>query len=600
MLKKFFVIFLGSMAAIWLSAFLLLAGGLLFISSLVAGAGENMKVEANSVLVLDLRGEIRDRYEAPAVKDIVMGEYDDAAPTLDEMVTALELAANDPKISGVLIECSGSTMGYAARQELISAVEQFKKSGKWVYAYADNYTQGDYYVATSATRVFVNPSGSVDVHGLGSITPFFKNALDKLGIKVQIFKVGTFKSAVEPFILTEMSEPAKLQTREFLGSIWKDVTASVARARGVNRLMVTSWADSLLMTVPTDSLVSYKVVDEICYRRELDDKLRSLTSVNRGADLKLVTASEYLMAPNVATVKTSTEAPHIAVLYALGDIVDSGRGGIVGADMVPLIISLADDSNVKGLVMRVNSGGGSAFASEQIWDALQYFKSKGKPFYVSMGDYAASGGYYISCGADKIYCDPATLTGSIGIFGMMPDFQGLLNNHLGVNITTVGTGSNATFPNITSSLTAEQTAAMQRYVENGYALFTKRVADGRGLPLDSVLKIAEGRVWDGDKALKLGLVDGHADLTGVVKMMAKTTNIDARSTVAYPIETDKPLEALMRNLLTQTQMVGLMNSEAVAALGMQTPHTVEQFVSLINLLTHGFTIQARMEGIQLQ
>lgn len=600
MLKRFFVVFLGSMAAVWLSVFLLVMGALLFVVTLVGSGIENLKIDDHSILVVELKGDIAERYESPSVKDIVLEKYDDSAPTLDEIVRALDLAAKDSRIDGVYLNCKGATMGYATRQEIIKALERFKKSGKWIYAYADNYTQGDYYVAAAADRIFLNNAGSVDIHGIGTSIPFFKNALDKLGVKVQVFKVGTYKSAVEPFLLTSISEPAKEQTEVFLNSIWSDMTSFMAERRKVKVEDTKLWADTLLVTVAPDSLVSMKVVDELCYRRVIEDKMRSLTHVNKGDDLRLLTPADYLNAPDVNARRITEKDKHVALLYAVGDIVDTGNQGIVADELVPQIISLADDDKVSALVMRVNSGGGSAFASEQIWEALQYFKSTGKPFYVSMGDYAASGGYYISCGADKIFCDPATLTGSIGIFGMIPDLQGLLNNHLGVDFSNVWTTPNATFPSITSSMTVRQMNAMQRYVENGYALFTRRVAEGRGLAIDSVLKIAEGRVWDGAHALRLGLVDGHACLSEVLEKACATTHLPAGSYVAYPVSELSGLERLLLAVTSQADTDAIMHSDIIERLSVTTPTQLEQYVRLLKLLASGTQIFARMEDLTIQ
>lgn len=599
MLKKFFISFLGSMAAIWLSTLLLSMGFVIFILALIGSNLKSSAVKEHSILLLNIHGSITERHTDPSLKDIITQEYDATVPSLDDMVKSLSIAASDPKIDGVYIKCNGASMSYAACQELIEAIEDFKKSGKWVYAYSDGYNQVEYYLSSAANRVYVNTTGSVDIHGIGAQVPFFKNALDKLGVDVQVFKVGTYKSAVEPFILTEMSEPARQQSEVYLSSIWDDITKGIAKARKKTTAEVNTWADSLLVTVPTDSLKTMGVVDELCYRHEIEDKLRSLTSINKGDDLRFVTPDEYLYAPNVKYDIPSPDKPHIAVLYAVGDITDTGTEGISAETMVPQIIDLADDDNVKGLVLRVNSGGGSAFASEQIWEALEYFKKTGKPYYVSMGAYAASGGYYISCGADKIYCDPATLTGSIGIFGMIPNFEGLLNNHLGINISTVGTTPNATFPSVTSPMSTTQYQAMQNNVNNGYRLFTSRVANGRKMPLDSVLTIAEGRVWDGNTALKLGLVDGHSSLNGVVKMLTKATDLKETQAIAYPLNQGTDLQQLMKSLSHQAKLAQLY-PEASNALTQLTPDDFMQYIKIIGILKSGTTIYTRMEDITIK
>ena len=388
-----------------------------------------------------------------------------------------------------------------------------------------------------------NPVGDVDIHGVGMQSPFFKGLLDKLGVKMQVVKVGTYKSAVEPFILDSMSEPARRQNQIYVDSIWNFYATTVAHNRDVTPAVVSAWADSLTFAWTAEHAVSSQIVTETAYRRTVEDMLRDLTDVDRGNDLRLVSPAAYMESHKNKLASASDK--HIAVLYAVGDIVDSGEGGIVGSTMVPQILDLADDDDVAALVLRVNSGGGSAFASEQIWEALEYFKSKDKPLYVSMGDYAASGGYYISCGADRIYADATTLTGSIGVFGMIPDLSGLVTGKLGVTFSTVASSPNATFMTVTGPMTAGQKASMQRHVEDTYDLFTSRVAEGRGMSVDSVKAIAEGRVWIGSSALELGLVDKLGSLNDAVSELASEIDLDPDQWVAYPDVKNDLLERLL-------------------------------------------------------
>ncbi len=554
-------------------------------------SANSTKVDQHSILYLDLSGPINDRAQNRSVQEFIMGN-NEAAQNLDEILQAIDYAADDSNIDGIYLNCGGSDLGYASREELTAALSKFKKSGKWIYSYADSYTQSDYYVASAASKMYINPVGTVDIKGLGSSIPFFKNALDKLGIEMQIVKVGTFKSAVEPYILTEASEPSRLQTKVYLDAIWNNVKTTIADNRSVSTSNIDTWADSLISTVTGDKLQKIKLVNGLKYRREFENMLRKLTNVELGEDLHLVSTSDYLSAnsrPQRTAENKIDHSGHIAVLYAVGEISDNGNSGIVGSNMVDQIIELADDDNVKGLVMRVNSPGGSAFASEQIWEALQYFKSKHKPFYVSMGDYAASGGYYISCGADKIYSDVNTITGSIGIFGMIPNTKGLLNDKLGVNFSNIETNENAIFPTYFQPMTESQRAAMQRNVEDGYKLFTSRVAKGRKLPIDSVLNIAEGRVWDGKTALKLHLVDNIGGLDATIAAMAKTLKTDKYNYISYP----KVSQSTLEMLLSQSS-----NFDASIKIDGLSAQDVKYCTYLLNRIqsTKG-GLQARMEDV---
>ncbi len=379
---------LGTVAGVFLSgvlAFFVILGviGVIAGKSLSSSSG----LEKNSILHLKLDGELTERMTTPSLMDIMQGNIDGTI-ALDELRSALERAADDNKIEGVYIDCGSFAGGVAGCEELMSYIREFKeKSGKWVYAYADSYSQGAYMVATTADSVYVNPMGEVDVHGAASLTPFFKDLLDKVGVKMQIIKVGTYKSAVEPFILNEMSEPARRQQQEYIDSIWKYMAENIALGRNKEVGTVKMWADSMCSTWKIDRTLADGLADGALYRRLMEQRLRRLTDRDDDEDLRLVSPAEYLASgANPFDAVENADKPHVALLYAVGDIVDSGKGGIVGEEMVPEIIALADDDNVEGLVMRVNSGGGSDFASEQIWEALGYSEGKGRPFDVSMGD----------------------------------------------------------------------------------------------------------------------------------------------------------------------------------------------------------------------
>lgn len=579
MLKKFFVSMLGTIAGIWISlvlAFFVVAG---IVGALIAsGSDSKTKIGNNSVLYIDLSGGMPDRYQPADIWQLLRDSSPDGESLVD-ILDAVRAAADDDKIEGIYIDAAGSGAGIAAREEIVEALGEFKQSGKWIYAYADNYTQGDYLIASAADSVFLNPSGNLDVHGVASQVPFFTGLLDKLGVKMQIVRVGTYKSAVEPFMTTDMSEPSRLQTQVMVDSIWDYMNSTIASNRGVSRNEVNTWADSLIMCWDSQQTLASGAVTSMKYRRIVEDALREKLGLGRDEDLPLIYPSEYLESRKAA----DADRPHIAVYFASGDIVDSGEGGIVGENVVPDIIDLADDDNVEALVLRVNSGGGSAFASEQIWEALQYFKSTGKPFYVSMGDMAASGGYYISCGADKIYADHTTLTGSIGVFGMIPDFSGLVTDKLGVNIATVESNPNAAFPAVTGKMNPYQLMSLQNSVNNMYDLFTSRVADGRGLSQDSVKVMAQGRVWTGGAALRIGLVDEIGSLNTVIGDIADECGLSADKVVQYPFVKDE--------FLTQVIMEARRN---ISVGNVRLDARMLRTMQLLNTLSTQNPVQARM------
>ena len=585
MLKRFFISMLGTIAGLWITI------GILVIA-VIAGAGAIMssaatpKVKENSILYINLNGPISEYYTAGSITDIVNdgGIADNAA--LCDIVNAIRLAKDDDNIKGIYIDCDGADAGYATREEIISALADFKHCGKWIYAYADSYSQGDYMIAAQADSLFINPFGEIDVRGIGLSIPMYKGLMDKLGVKMNIVKVGTFKSAVEPFILTEISEPNRLQYKAFTDSLWAFTTTTIAKGRKVDAATVNAWADSIISTRPAGEYIASGAASATVYRRIVEQRLRKLTGIADDDDekLRLITPAEY-MAQHESLITKGSE--HIAVLYAEGDIVDDGDQGIVGRTLAPQIIDLADDEHVKALVMRVNSGGGSAFASEQIWEALEYFKSKGKPYYVSMGDYAASGGYYISCGADTIFADATTLTGSIGVFGMIPDLSELATDKLGLHFSSIKTNDAADMPAIYSPLPDNQRCALQRSVDNIYETFVGRVAAGRHMKADSVKAIAEGRVWVGAQAIKLGLVDKIGTLHDCIAAIARQVGLSDTDVIAYPVvEPD-----ILITIAKQLQQSG---SAAIAA-GID-PDTMRQ-INYIRRLLSADRIQARISPI---
>lgn len=542
-MKQFFMSFLGTVAGIFVSGFLISIG--LFILTVLAivssATHSEYSVKDKSILYLDLSREI---VEQPASLDLMATLTNDgpSADVLYNIIDAIDAAADDDRIKGIFIDANGSSAGTAQRKAIVDALQRFKKSGKWIYSYGDVYSQGDYYIAASASdSLYINPLASVDIHGLGGRMMFFKNLLDKIGVEMQVVKVGTYKSAVEPFILTEPSAASIEQQQLYLDNLWKDIRTSIAKGRKVSADSVNSWANSLSFTFDASQIIKKRIADASAYRHEFIDKLKEKTGIDKDNDLRLVTPAQYITSKSHKSHKTT-----IAVLYASGDITESGKDGIASDRLVPEILELAENDDIDGLILRVNSGGGSAFASEQIWEALGEFKEMtGKPFYVSMSDYAASGGYYISCGADKIYAEPVTITGSIGIFGLIPNIRGLVTDKLGITTYPVSTNPAGAQPDIFAPMTENQRAGMQSYVDRGYELFVKRVADGRKKTVAQIKTIAEGRVWDGREALRIGLVDKLGGLDTALADMARELGVESWSVERYPKAKDDVLTALL-------------------------------------------------------
>ena len=540
---------LGSIAGFWISIFVLGITFLIFML-VITRSDDSPQITDKTVLHICLSNDIMER-EVPMSSIYDIQSYDEDAIYFNDIINAISAAKKDENIKGIFLECKGSSLGIASRQEIVNALADFKTSGKWIYSYADNYTQGDYYIASVSDSIFLNPIGQLDIRGLSATTIFYKGLFDKIGIEPQILKVGTYKSAVEPFILTEMSDASREQQMHYLSNIWGTICSDISKFRGVKYESINQWADSLIATQTPTFYKDYNLIDRFYYHNDVMRMLHAKLSLEDDEKINLITPNQYCQLTSIYFQDINTE--HIAVLYATGDIVDSGNGGIVGDKIVPQIIDLANNTNVKGLVLRVNSGGGSAFASEQIWKALDEFKQTGKPLYVSMGDVAASGGYYISCGADKIYAEPTTLTGSIGIFGIILNTQKLINDQLGITTDNVSTNLNGDFPSIVVPMTAEQKHKMQQYIERGYETFISRCASGRNLNIESIKLIAEGRVWDGKTAKEIGLIDELGGLQTTINQMKQKLGVE--NIIEYPIYEQTLLDQLITSSVQDAQIL---------------------------------------------
>lgn len=518
---------------------MLIMGAIIFVSflSMIAGMAAmdstTKPVQKGSILHIQVAGVLDERTQDSNPFAALIGNSNIASQGLDQLKTALRVAADNDDIVGLYLEGGVPSADYACLQELHQALLQFKKSGKFIVSYADQYTQGAYYLCSVADKVLINPEGMIDWHGIASQPIFFKELLEKLGVKVQVFKVGTYKSAVEPYILTEMSAANREQVTSFITDIWQNIVNDVAKSRKLTAEQLNDYADQYATFQGADWYKARHLVDDVCYIDGTRDILRKMAKTD---ELHLVSPADV-----AALDDKADESDKVAIYYATGDIVDevaktdlfSQQSQIVGQTVVKDLDELANDDDVKAVVLRINSGGGSAYASEQMWHAIQLLKKK-KPVVVSMSGMAASGGYYMSCGANYIFADATTLTGSIGIFGMVPDVSGLLTGKLGLHFDMVKTNKSADFGTMARAFTDEEGQAMQAYVERGYKLFLSRVAAGRHKTTAQIDSIGQGRVWTGQQALAIGLVDKLGTLEDAVAYAAKLAKVKKYSTADYP------------------------------------------------------------------
>ena len=511
--------------------------GILATISLVgvaASSASSTKVEENSVFVLNLTGVTEERSQDDP-SSLLFGD-DDMSLGLDEIIDAIHKAKDNEDIKGIYIEAGVFGADSPASLHAIrEALLDFKKSGKWIVTYGDNYTQSTYYLCSVADKIFLNPQGMVDWHGLAAQPYFLKDMLAKFGVKYQLAKVGKYKSAPETMTADKMSEPNREQVTAYMTGIWKVMLDDVSKSRKISVDSLNAYADRFLAFSEQQQLIKMKMVDKLMYTDEVKGEIKKLLKLDKDKTINQLTLSDM---KNVKGKKD--EGEQVAVYYAFGEIVDSEEGSllssgqsIVANKVCKDLEKLMEDEDVKAVVLRVNSPGGSAYASEQIWHSVSQLKAK-KPVVVSMGGYAASGGYYISCPANYIYAEPTTITGSIGIFGMFPDFSGLLTEKLGVKFDEVKTNKNAGFGTMARPFNAEELAMLDQYIGRGYELFRKRVADGRHQKVEAIEEVAQGRVWLGNDALKIKLVDAIGSLDDAIVKAAKLAKLEEYHAKSYP------------------------------------------------------------------
>ena len=495
------------------------------IGAAMSGSKE-VKISDNSVFELKLEGILVERHKNDVISSFASEINSSVSEiALDDIMASIDKATDNDNIKGIYLHIGDFSASVASLQEIYNGLERFKKTGRFIVAYADSYGNGTYYLSSIADKVYMNPSGTLALTGINISTVFFKDLLSKIGVEMQIFKVGTFKSAVEPFTQTSMSEANRLQLTTFINSIWTEITKTIARNRGISDTEVNLYADSGLFLDDAQTAVQHKLIDSLVYSSDMKEIIEKRVD----KDYKTLTINDMkLVAQNKEYSKN-----RIAIVYAVGEIDGSNKNdGIDSEDISEDLLDIADNDKIKAVVLRINSPGGSAYGSEQIWKAVSVVKSK-KPIVVSMGDYAASGGYYIACNTDRIFAQPTTLTGSIGIFGIFPNIGGLTDK-LGIKFDNVKTNKYSDFGATYRPMNTEERVILQRYINNGYELFTKRCAEGRNMNIDSLKAIAEGRIYSGTDAMRLGLVDEMGGLEEAIAFAAKKANISDYTLKYYP------------------------------------------------------------------
>ncbi len=530
-----------------------------FICSAILGwimgdifSSSTVTLQDKSVYRLQLKGTLVEQAQeanpfASLMGSVPYGSYaQEETVGLDEILSNIRLAKNDDKILGIWLDGAELAMAPASAKAIRDALLDFKSSGKWVIASAKSYGQTNYYVASVADRICLDPTGAVEWNGLAAQKMYYTRVMEKIGVEMQILKVGTFKSAVEPFFLTSMSEADRKQTMEYMSGIWEEYKSAVAAARHLPVNQLDALADRYMGLQPAQDQIAAGLVDTIVYTQDMDSLLRVYTGTK---DYNMITTSK------LAQVKRpeSKAKNKVAVLYLEGEITDETGDGIVGKDVVKTLKKIRKDDEVKALVLRVNSPGGSADASEQIWHAIQNIKADSIPVVVSMGDYAASGGYYISCGADYIYAEPTTLTGSIGIFGTVPNVS-KLREKVGLDIDGIATNKHSDLQGnmVLKGMNPEERALMQTMVERGYDLFTSRCAAGRHVEQDYIKSIGEGRVWLGTKGKEIGIVDEMGNIDDAIAKAVALAGLENYRLSYYPEKAD-PYEELLKMLDNTTE-----------------------------------------------
>ena len=558
-MKSFFKYLLASVLGVIVAGilmFFILIGG---ITAMVSSQDKAVEIKPNTILHMELNSPIMDRSNKNPFENIDFSSFEPInALGLNDIIDNLKKAKEDPNIKGIYLDFTVIPTGIATVEEIRNALIDFKESGKFILAYADTYTQPSYYLASIADKVYLNPEGLLTFVGLRSEIMFFKEALDKLGVEPQIIRGpdNKFKSAVEPFMYKKMSDANREQITTYLGSIWDQMLKGISAERNISIKDLNTLADNLTLN-DAQAAVDNGLIDALKYKDEILDELAELTEKEDTKDLKTISIAKYTK----VTVKKDKkfEKNKIAVVYASGSVVmGEGQEGSIGSDRISRAIRKArKDSTVKAIVFRVNSGGGSALASEVIWREVKLAQEI-KPVIASLGDVAASGGYYIVAPAQKIIASPNTITGSIGVFGVLPNGKKLLNDKLGIHVDVVKTNKFADMGTFSRPLTAQEKEAIQFSIENIYETFITHVAEGRNMTKEEVDEIGQGRVWSGTNAIEIGLIDGFGGLEDAIKLAAESANLEAYRIVDYP-KLEDPFQQFMKELQGNVRVSILKN-----------------------------------------
>ena len=584
-MKDFFKNVFATMLGLFLFGIVMTFMGFMRLIGIIASSSSTTKIEDNSVLVLKLDGSMTEQEEENMMNSL----QGISSLSFEGTMKAIKKAKDDDKVAGIYLEAGQFGADLAQAEEIEKALLDFRKSGKWIIAYGENYSTLGYYLASTANKIYLNKDGMIEWSGIGGEKVYYKNLLAKVGIKFVTTKVGKYKSAVEQLTADNISDADREQTQRYLDGWWNTILATVAKNRSLNKDSLNAYADRVITLEAPENMQKYKLVDGLIYNDQIADIVRKQLGIDKEDDINKLTVDD------INADDTPVTGEHIAVYYAYGDIVDKASPQsifqddrqIVGNDMCKDLEDLAKDDDVKAVVIRVNSGGGSAYASEQIWHQISELK-KVKPVVVSMSGAAASGGYYLSSNANWIVADPTTITGSIGIFGLFLDRSELYTKKLGINYAEVKTNRNSVFGASGHPFTPEQLSLLQNNVNRGYMLFKKRVAEGRKMTMEQVENIAQGRVWLGQDAIKLKLVDQLGGLDDAIAKAAKLAKMNDYETASYP----SPLSTWEQLLGSYIGGDDLLNGKMQAYLG----EFYEPF-KIINDAKHMDKVQARMPYI---
>ncbi len=535
-MKDFFKNVAATIVGLFAFGLIMTILGFICIIGMIASSNSKPTLKDNAVMVLKLQGQIEDRSEDNWLGELTGEQFNNLG--MNKILSSIRKAKDEEKVKGIYLETGILESDYATLQEIRNALADFKKSGKWIIAYGDALSQGGYYLASVANKVYVNPEGNVDWHGIASQPQYIKDVAAKFGVHFTVVKVGKYKSYTETYTEDKMSDANREQVSRYIGGLWQQMLADVSKSRNISKDSLNRYADGLMVFDDAQLLKSRKMVDGFCYYDEIRDVVKRQLGLKADETINQVDYNDVDMAIDDSNLM----GEEIAVYYCQGSIVRMETPSIYGSEqqivstkVIKDLQELADNSQVKAVVLRINSGGGDAYASEQIWRAVKELNKK-KPVVVSMGGMAASGAYYMSMGAQYIMAQPTTLTGSIGIFGALPDFSDLMTKKLGFKYDEVKTNRNSAYASAGMSRpwSAEEITTMQNYVNRGYNLFRKRVAEGRKMSTEQVEKIAQGRVWLGTDAKNIKLIDGFGGLSDAIDKAAELAHLSSYQAVEYP------------------------------------------------------------------